>query len=187
MRVFRTDTIANSAATKKPFANTSTISAATRHRTAATDSSTEPSAYNATTKTRRHETRPVFFVFLRVRGLWLRLTIGKEVGVDEAVDHRLVGRVDLLELDPHPDTPIAPGDASLGVDVALRPGHAEAHLDLRGRIERAGGADRDAAMAQIERQGGRDRIAVPVLDRDAEHNARAGATIEIVGEEMRCD
>ena len=67
----------------------------------------------------------------------------------------------------------------------LRPGHAEAHLDLRAAVERAGRADGDAAAAEVERQRRGDRVAEAVLDRDAEHDARAAAAVEVVGEQVR--
>src|SRR5438270_10235799 len=95
--------------------------------------------------------------------------------VDEVVDDRLVGRFDRLELNAHADAAIAPRDASFGVDVTLGAGHAEANLDLRARVERAGGTDGDAAVAQIECQRGGDRVAKSILDRNAEHDAWAAA------------
>ena len=61
----------------------------------------------------------------------LCFAVREEMGVDEAVDERLAGRVDLVELDAHADAAVAPGDVTLGVDVALRAGHAEPHLDRR--------------------------------------------------------
>src|SRR5712692_7367960 len=50
----------------------------------------------------------------------LSFSVGEEVRVDEAVDHLLVGRLDLLELDAHADAAVAPRDAPLAVDVLLR-------------------------------------------------------------------
>src|SRR5947209_6760807 len=146
MRVFRTVTIENSAATKKPFANTSANSPASRHIVAASECS--------------------------MAGI-LCFSVGEEVGVDEAVDHLLVGRLDLLELNAHADTAVAPRDASLAVDVLLRARHAEADLDLGAQLERAGRADRDAAVTEVQRQRRRDRVAEAVLNRDPEHDARA--------------
>ena len=105
--------------------------------------------------------------------------------VDEVVDERLVGRLDRLELDAHADAAIAPGDASFGVDVPLRPGHPEPHLDLRAALERAGRADGDAAVTEVERQRRGDGVAEPVLDRDAEHDPRAAAAVEVVGKQVR--
>ena len=58
-------------------------------------------------------------------------------------------------------------------------------LILAPAFERAGRADGDAAVAQIERQRRGDRVAEPVLNRDAEHDARAAAAVEVVGEQMR--
>jgi serine/threonine-protein kinase len=92
--------------------------------------------------------------------LGLCLSIGEEMGVDEGVDDGLVRGLDLLELDAHADTAVAPGHETLGVDIALRPRHAKAHLDLRGAVERAGRANRDAAVAQVERERRRDAVQI---------------------------
>src|SRR5947208_10359589 len=142
MRVLRTVTIENSAATKNPFANTRARTPAGRHTISAMPQ-------------------------------MLRLSIAEEVRVDEVVDDRLVRGLDRFELNAHADAAIAPRDVSLGVDVALGAGHAEADLDLRARLERARRANGDAAVAQIERQRRRDRVAEPVLERHAERHARA--------------
>src|SRR5258706_4788250 len=128
MRVFRTVTIENSAATKKPFASTSANSPASRHSVAASECSMAEI---------------------------LCFSVGEEVRVDEAVDNRLDGRLDLLELNAHADAAIAPRDAPFAVDVLLRSGHAEADLDLGAQLERAGRADRDAAVTEVQRQRGR--------------------------------
>src|SRR5947208_2330915 len=109
MRVFRTVTIENSAATKKPFASTSANSPTSRHNVAASECSMAEI---------------------------LCFSVGEEVRVDEAVDNGLVGRLDLLELNAHADASVAPRDAPLAVDVLFRPGHAEADLDLGVRLER---------------------------------------------------
>ena len=58
-------------------------------------------------------------------------------------------------------------------------------LDLRCRLERAGRADGDAAVTEVERQRRGDGVAEAVLNRDAEHDARAAAPVEVVGEEVR--
>ena len=68
---------------------------------------------------------------------WSSFSVAEEVRVDEVVDDPLVGRVDLLELDAHADAPVAPGHASLGVDIALGTRHPEADLHFRGAVERA--------------------------------------------------
>src|ERR1700733_3235551 len=120
MRVLRTVTIENSAATKNPLAHTSATRATSRHRVAASDCSMSEI---------------------------LRFSVAEEVRVDEVVDHRLVARLDELELDAHADAAVAPGDVPLGVDVLLRPGHAEPDLDLGVVVERAGRPDGDAAVA----------------------------------------
>src|SRR5205814_8827623 len=105
---------------------------------------------------RRHEdTKPVrvFFVFSwPALECWLCFSIGEEMGVDEGVDDGLVGGLDLLELDAHADPAVAPGHTALGVDIALRPRHAETHFDLRGAVEGARRANRDAAVAQVQRE-----------------------------------
>ncbi len=105
--------------------------------------------------------------------------------VDELVDRRLIGRFDLLELQAHADPAIAPGDARLRFDVALRSGQPEAHPHLRSLLERAHRPDRHAPLAQVQRQRRGDRVAEPIGDRDAEHDARAAAAVEVVGEEVR--
>src|SRR5260370_40606088 len=148
MSVFRTVTIENSAATKKRSASTSANSPASRHIVAASECSMAEI---------------------------LCFSVGEEVRVDEAVDHLLVGRLDLLELNAHADAAVAPRDAPLGVDVLLGPRHAEADLDPCARLERAGRADRDAAVTEVQRQRRRDRVAEAVLDRNPEHDARAAA------------
>src|SRR4051812_2205420 len=124
MRVLRTVTIENSAATKNAFAPTSAASAASRH------------------------TMSVIGIPAIGRS-GSGFPVADEVRVDEVVDHRLVLRIDGIELDAHTDAPIAPRHLALGVDVLLAAGHAEAHADPRARFERARRADRDAAVAQI--------------------------------------
>src|SRR4051812_12625180 len=131
MRVLRTVTIENSAATKNPLAQTSANRPASRHRVAASECS--------------------------MAGI-LRFSVAEEVRVDEVVDDRLVRGIDDLELDAHADAAVAPRDVSLCVDVLLRSRHAEAHLDLRGAVERAGRADRDAAVAEFQRQRRSNRV-----------------------------
>src|SRR3954466_16005453 len=158
MRVLRTVTIENSAATKKPLAQTSASSPASRHSVAASECS--------------------------MAGI-LRFSIAEEVRVDEVIDDRLVGGIDDLELDAHADAAIAPRHVPLGVDVLLRSGHAEADLDLRRTLERAGRPDGDAAVAEVQRQRCRNRVAEPVLNRNAQHHARAAAAVEVVGKQVR--
>ena len=96
--------------------------------------------------------------------------------VDEVVDDRLVRRIDVLELHAHSDAAIAPRDAALGVDVALAPGHPEAHLDLRALLQRARRPDRDAAVAEVQRQGGGDRIGRELRERKHREGASAPQT-----------
>jgi hypothetical protein len=46
-----------------------------------------------------------------------RLAVVEEVRVDVLVDRRLVGGTDFLELQPHAEAPIRPGDAGFGFDL----------------------------------------------------------------------
>ncbi len=73
-------------------------------------------------------------VVIAVRACATRLTrfpVREEVLIDELVDLGLIGRIDLLELQAHPDPAIAPRDARLGFDVALRARQAEPRAQLR--------------------------------------------------------
>src|SRR4051794_5148911 len=137
MRVLRTVTIENSAATKNPLAQTSANSPTSRHSVAASECSMSEI---------------------------LRFSVAEEVRVDELVDVRLVGRIDGLELDAHADAAIAPRHVPVRVDVLLRSGHAEAHFDLGAVVQRTRGADRDAAVAEVQRQRRGDGVAEAVLD-----------------------
>src|SRR6185295_13206061 len=157
-RVLRTVTIENSAATKNPLARTSASTPASRHRFSPSESSMP---------------------------LTLRFPVAEEVRVDEVIDDRLVDLVDDLELDAHADAAVAPRDLAFGIDVLLRPRHPEADLDLGAALERAGGADGDAAVTEVEGQRRGDGVAEPVLNRDAEHDPRAAAAVEVVREEVR--
>src|SRR5262245_36321117 len=105
--------------------------------------------------------------------------------VHEVIDERLAGGLHRLELNAHADALVVPGDAAFGVDLARRPGHTEAHFDPGAGLERARRADGDAAVAQVERRGRGNGVAEPVLDRNAQHDARAAPPIEAVGEQMR--
>src|SRR5476649_1528918 len=158
MRVLRTVTIENSAATKKPLARTSASSPASRHSVAASECSMSEI---------------------------LRFSVAEEVRVDEVVDDCLVGGIDDLELNAHADAAVAPGHVPFGVDVLLRSGHAEADFDLGGAVERAGRPDRDAAVAEVQRQRRGDGVPEAVLDRNAQHDVRAAAPVEVVGEQVR--
>src|SRR5215217_2612712 len=104
--------------------------------------------------------------------------------IDELVDRRLVGRFDLLELQAHSDSPIAPGNPRFRFDVALRAGQPESGPHFGSTLQRTHGPDSQAAFTEVERERGGDRIAEPVGDRDPEHDARAPAAIEVVREEM---
>src|SRR5688572_331944 len=105
--------------------------------------------------------------------------------VDELVDEALIGRLDLVELQPHAVAAIAPRDASFGVDVALRSGKAKSDSNPGAVVERAGRADCNAATAQVQRERGGNSVPEPVCDRNAQHDARTATTIEVVGEQMR--
>src|SRR5437867_13048718 len=110
MRVLRTVTIENSAATKTPLAKTRASIAARRQITVAPRGPIPDYPISC-------------------------FAIAEEVRIDELIDHRLVGGIHLFELDAHADAPVAPGDAPFGVDVALRARHAKPHLDLRAALE----------------------------------------------------
>src|SRR4029453_17773911 len=57
--------------------------------------------------------------------------------------------------------------------------------DLGAALERAGGADGDAAVTEVEGQRRGDGVAEAVLNRDAEHGPRAAAAVEVVGKQVR--
>src|SRR6188474_831846 len=110
MRVLRTVTIENSAATKNPLAKTRARTPARRHRTPATDSSIgypqQVTVAKTATKTRKRDSAAAArhsgakHASLRSEGLavfvfsWLRFAVRKEVRVDEVVDDRLIGGID---------------------------------------------------------------------------------------------
>ena len=86
----------------------------------------------------------------------LRFPVREEVLIDEFVDRGLIERIDLLELQPHPDAPVAPGDARLRLDVALRSRAAgSARGSWRPFLERAHRADRHAPLAEVQRRAPR--------------------------------
>src|SRR5260221_3952113 len=103
--------------------------------------------------------------------------VAEEVRVDELVDDRLVRGIDFFELDAHADAPVAPRDAPFRVDVFLRARHPEPHFDFRAVLERARGADGDAAVAEAEGQRRRNGVAEPVLNGNAEHDPRAAPAV----------
>ena len=105
--------------------------------------------------------------------------------VDEFVDHSLIGDFDFLELQAHAMTPVAPGDAALGIDVPLRTRQPESEPDLRAALEWARGADGDAAATEVQCQRRGDCVAESVGNGNAEHDARAAASVEVVGKQMR--
>src|SRR5580765_1929932 len=182
MRVLRTVTSENSAATKKPLANTSARTAAMPKarwdvsiiRGSFADSIGRGWLWQAPAR-------------LRAAGASARsgAPIAEEVRVDEGVDGGLVGRVDLLELQAHADAPVAPRDARLDLDFTGC--GREAEPDPRGStgIERAGGPDGDPAAREIQRERRRDRVAEAVSDRDAQDDSGAPTPVEAVGEEVR--
>ena len=114
----------------------------------------------------------------------LALPAAEEMRVDEFVDSGLILRLDLLELQSHAVAAIAPRDAAFGVDVALGTGQAVSKPHLRAILERAGGANRDAAAADVQRERSGDGVAESIRDGNAEHDARAAAAIEVVGKQV---
>src|SRR5215207_686954 len=104
--------------------------------------------------------------------------------VDELVDRLLVDRLDLLELQPHADAPVAPRDAAIAFDVRFRSWQSETDAHLRMLIEWTHRADGHAALAQVQGECRRDSIAKAVGDRNTEHDARAAAAVEVIGEQM---
>src|SRR6202011_976838 len=91
MRVLRTVTMENSAATKNPLASTSARTPARRHRMPASECSIR---------------------VLRGSGESNQMSLGfairEEMRVDERVDDGLVGGIDRVELDAHAEAPIVP-------------------------------------------------------------------------------
>ena len=88
----------------------------------------------------------------------LRFSVAEEVRVDELVDHRLVGRINDLELDAHAHAAIAPGhvadSAGMGARSRCRPatvgdgGRPIGTLHLTGHF-RAVGACANWAASQV--------------------------------------
>src|SRR5438128_10673972 len=155
MRVLRTVTIENSAATKNPLANTSAIRPARRHMTSMRTSHWAIAVIESPLVQLDNPIAQLpDYSITRVLGF----SIGEEVGVDEVVDERLRGRIDGFKLDTHTDPTIAPRDTAFGIDVAFRSRHAEANLDFCAGVERTGRANGNTAVAQIERQRRRDRV-----------------------------
>src|SRR5688500_3424141 len=172
MRVFRTEMIANSAATNHPFARTSASTASKRMLTSRTGLSMD---WNLRTDSSR----------LVVRGWWwagsLTFPTAEEVRVDELVDGRLIVGLHLVELQAHAVAAIAPRNAGFRCDVAFRRWQPEPETPFGAVLERTRRADGDTTPAQVERQRGRNGVTEPIRDGDAEHNARAAAAVEIVG------
>src|SRR2546422_3201203 len=100
--------------------------------------------------------------------------------IDKLVDGTLIDGVDLLELQSHAVSAIAPGHAAFRIDVALGARQPEAQPHLRTAFERAGGADGDAAAAEVQGERRGDGVAEAIRDGNAEHDARAGAPVEVV-------
>ena len=69
----------------------------------------------------------------------------EEVRLDEAVDRRLIGRLDLREPHAHAGLLIAPADDGLRLELALRARQRELHLQHRAAHRRVAGADGHAA------------------------------------------
>src|SRR5262245_32314056 len=165
MRVLATAAMGNSAATEDPVATTSAITSARRHSTSTNESSITCTSCGY---------EPYKKATYRGSGA----AVGKEVGVDEAVDERLLVWLHLVELDAHADAPIAPGDVAFGIDVAFGARHAEPDFDGRVGRQRTGRPDRDAATAQVQCQCRRNRVPESVLDRDSERNRRSAGAID---------
>src|SRR5688500_10243110 len=127
MCVFRTEMIANSAATTHPFARTSASTASKRMLTSRTGLSMH---LNLRTDPSR----------LVVRGRWregsLTFPTSAEVHVDQLVDGRLIVGLHLVELQAHAVAAIAPRNAGFGVDVAFRPWQPEPQTHLGAVLER---------------------------------------------------
>ena len=161
MRVLRTVTIENSAATKKPLAHDRAPSSpASRHeRSAASECVHGRNRYAFRLEKKCASTKLSMSVWLAGSTFsnWMPMPTRRSLQATRP-------------------------SASMSL---LRSGHPEADLDLRAAVERAGRADGDAAVAQIQRQRRGDRVAEAVLDRDAEHDARAAAAVEVVGEQVR--
>ena len=104
---------------------------------------------------------------------------------DEVVYGGLIDGRELCELQAHADAAFGPRDSSLGVDVLRRARKPESHLHVRTRLERIGGPDRKPAVADVQRERRRDRVAKPIRDRDAEHDAWTRAAIVLLGKQMR--
>src|SRR5688572_28138870 len=127
MRVLRTVTIENSAATKNPLANTSARTPARRHKMSESASSIR--VLRGHCSKRSHETAKTATKARNHESDRLCFSVGEKVGVDEVVDDHLVGGVDLSELNAHADAAIAPRDLAFRVDIALGSGHTEPDLD----------------------------------------------------------
>src|SRR5688572_17473793 len=145
--------MANSAATKNPLARTSASTAMRRMLTSRTGLSMEPPALMLLERLPFTVNRsPSDGERQTVNGERLAFSAAEEMRVDELVDEALIGRLDLVELQPHAVAAIAPRDSSFGVDVALRSGKAEPDSNPGAVVERAGRADCDAATAQVQRE-----------------------------------
>ena len=106
------------------------------------------------------------------------------MSVDEIVDDALIGALDLDELQSHAVAPIAPGDAPLGVDVALGAGEAKPQPHVRAVLERARRPDRDPAATQVQGQCRGNRVAEAIRDGNTQYHTRAATPVEIVGEKV---
>ena len=67
----------------------------------------------------------------------------------------------------------------------FEPGSRKRTRTFASALQRAHRPDREAALAQVQRQRRGDGVAEAVGDRDAEHDARAAAAVEVVGEQVR--
>ena len=98
--------------------------------------------------------------------------------VDEGVDGGLIGRVDLLELQPMP-TRRSLHETRADLDFTGPAGSRNLTRGSTG-IERAGGPDGDPAAREIQRERRRDRVPEAVCDRDAQDDSRL-PPVEAVG------
>src|SRR5262249_40038013 len=151
------------AATKKPLANTSANTPASRHRMPVSDSSIRPSLGLGTPIRYLHPEAVTpssdYPITHRRTTATSGFAVREKVCVDQVVDEGLASGLDLVELNAHPHPAVGPGDVSVGLDVPFGPRQAKAHLHLRVRIERARRSNRHAATAHVERQRRRDGVA----------------------------
>src|SRR5688572_33472236 len=84
-------------------------------------------------------------------GRSLRLPVREEMRLDERVDGSLRFVLEFDELDAHAEARHRPRDACFRLQIEAAGGQAEAHAEHRAVVERARGANGQAALADIER------------------------------------